>query len=78
MNILLYKSFIYQILLSNVECQKVRIDVNYYRKSTKVELKDELIGQLYLFKNNYDICIYDSLRKHNIIMNEKNKIKQKI
>lgn len=75
---LLYKSFIYQILLSNVECQKVRIDVNYYRKKYKSRTKkDQLIGQLYLFKNNYNICIYDSLRKHNIIMDEKNKIKQK-
>lgn len=74
---LLYKSFIYQILLSNVECQQVKIDVNYYRKKYKSRTKKhELISQLYLFKNKYDICIYDSLRRHNIIMDEKNKIKQ--
>lgn len=78
---LLYKSFINELIKSNelmnsnIYNTNVKIDINYYRKNYKSKnTKSDIINQLYIFKNKYNICIYDSLRKHNILMQKKHKI----
>lgn len=74
---ILYNSLINELVKSNINCKNIRIDINYYRKSYKSKnQKDQLINQLYMFKNKYNICIFNSLRKHNIKMKKQLKIKE--